>query len=242
MVEGEDIPPPADRPLVGGDELRAVEELDGLGTEEDGHLPPGESDRDRVAALANADPCLRVHPVLRAEPHIEGLSGERPQLGSLDGEVLADAHRAPEDVAVIVGHVTRIAELVQLREGVDPGHRDEAPSPEASHLAFHAALLVRALHTGDAEERVEAVVRAQRHEPLALGAVPSLQDLGDRRGQVVVPDELGETSEGLGGPDVTVEEGLLALMQVDAVEALPRRGSDASRTSSRRREGRGGRS
>ena len=177
VVEGEDIPPPADRPFVGGDELRSVEELDGLRTEEDGHLPPGESDRDRVAALADTDPCLRVHPVLRAEPHVEGLSGERPQFGPLDGEVLADAHRAPEDVAVIVGLVARFAELVQLRKGLDPGHRDEASSSKASHLAFHAALLVRALHAGDAEERVEAVVRAQRHEPLALGAVPSRRTL-----------------------------------------------------------------
>ena len=108
-------------------------------------------------------------------------------------------------MAVIVGHVTRIAELVQLREGVDPGHRDEAPSPEASHLAFHAALLVRALHTGDAEERVEAVVRAQRHEPLALGAVPSRRTLVTAEVKLSYL-KLGQAPEGLGGPDVPVEE------------------------------------
>ena len=204
VVEGEDIPPPADRPLVGGDELRAVEQLDGLGTEEDGHLPPGESDRDRVAALANADPCLRVHPVLRAEPHIEGLS------------------RAPA-VRVARWRSARRRSPSARRRGGDRRprhpHRRARSAPRGSRPGASGRGAVagsvpprlprrpsraRPAHRGCRRTSRSRSAR-ERHEPLALGAVPSRRTLVTAEVRLSYL-KLGETSEGLGGPDVTVEE------------------------------------
>jgi hypothetical protein len=71
VVEIEDLATLAHRPLVGSDELSALEELDRLGAEQDPHLAPGETDRHRVAALADADARLRVDAVLRFETDVE---------------------------------------------------------------------------------------------------------------------------------------------------------------------------
>ena len=85
-------------------------------------------------------------------------------------------------------------------------------------------LLVGAVGPGDAEEAVKGVVGAQSHEALRLDAVPALEHPGHGRLQVVVADaERGHPAEVLEGAHVAVEEGLLGLVQVDAVEP-PARG------------------
>jgi hypothetical protein len=62
---------------------------------------------------------------------------------------------------------------------------------EPADLAFHAAFLVRSLLAGEAEERVEPVMGAQRDEPLRLRAVSAPQHPDDRRLEVVVTDPAG---------------------------------------------------
>jgi len=46
---------------------------------------------------------------------------------------------------------------------------------KASDLAFDATLLVRPVDAGQAEERVEEVVTAKRHEAFRLDATATLQ-------------------------------------------------------------------
>lgn len=67
------------------------------------HLPSRQADRDRVMALADTDPSLRIDPALRAKPDVERPCRERPQLRSLNGKVLTDGLGAPEDVVSVVG-------------------------------------------------------------------------------------------------------------------------------------------
>ena len=67
---------------------------------------------------------------------------------------------------------------------------------EATDLALHPALLVGPVGSGDTEEAVEAVVRAQGDEALALLAIPALQHPSDGRLEVVVADaEVGHPAE-----------------------------------------------
>ena len=70
-------------------------------------------------------------------------------------------------------------------------HRRQVPAPEPADLAFHPTLLVRALHAGLAEERVETVMRTQRDEPRVLQPLPTQQHPHHRRLQVVVADHPG---------------------------------------------------
>ena len=91
---------------------------------------------------------------------------------------------------------------------------------EPSDLALDAALLVGAVGAGLAEERVEPVVRAQGDEPFRLCPVPAAQHALHRRLQVVVADPARHPTDVLERPDVAVEERLLGLVQIHAVEAL----------------------
>ena len=66
---------------------------------------------------------------------------------------------------------------------------------EAADLALHAALLVRPVDAGAAEERVEPVVAAQRGEPFGLGAVTPFEDPDHRGLEVVIPNPARDTTE-----------------------------------------------
>ena len=100
------------------------------------------------------------------------------------------------------------------------GH--EVAPAEATDLALHAALFVRARDAGLAEERVEAVVRAQRDEAVALDAVAAAQHARDGRAQIVVANAPRRPAEALEGERVALEERLLALAREAHVDRPPR--------------------
>ena len=118
--------------------------------------------------------------------------------------------------------VARGDQLVQLGQRGDPGDGHEMASAEAADLAFDAAFLVCPSLPGLTEEGLEDVVTAYRDEALGLVAVATHQHPGDRRLQVVVADAARHAPEVLEGPDVSVDENLLGLVGIDAVEALAR--------------------
>ena len=138
--------------------------------------------------------------------------------------MLGDAHLAPEQVAAVVEVVGQRHQPVQLGEARDIRHRDEVAAAEPADLALDAALLVRALDAGDAEEAVEAVVRAERDKAGGFQPVPTAQHLDDRGLQVVVADAPGHATEPFERADVAVEEHLLGLAGVDTVERPARGG------------------
>jgi hypothetical protein len=81
---------------------------------------------------------------------------------------------------------------------------------------------VGALEARRRELRAEQVVRSERDEPIALDAPASLEDLLDRRGQVVEAD-LGEhAAEPLKRLHVQLQERLLGLDQRRLAERRPR--------------------
>ena len=94
---------------------------------------------------------------------------------------------------------------------------------EPADLTFDAALLMGALDAGLAKEAVEPVVRTHGHEPLGLDPVAALQHPLDRSLQVVVADPFRDPAEMFERPDVTVQEHLLALVQIGPGVAATRR-------------------
>ena len=119
----------------------------------------------------------------------------------------------------IVGDVSGGDELVELGETADVGDGDEVAATEPADLAFDTAFLMGAGDAGPAEERVEPVVRAQRHEPFRLGAVAALEHSHHRRLQIVVADSARAPAEVFEGSHMAVEEHLLGLVEIDAMEA-----------------------
>ena len=76
--------------------------------------------------------------------------------------------------------------------------------------------------TGSAEERLEAVVRAQRHEALGLEAAAALENLHHGGLEVVVADAPGHATELLEGLDVSVQEHLLGFVAIGMAEGFAR--------------------
>ena len=85
------------------------------------------------------------------------------------------------------------------------------PAAEPADLALHAAFLVRSFLAGDAEERVETVMRAQRYEPLRLSPVPPPQHPHDGGLEVVVADPARHRAQILERQHVPFQERLLRL-------------------------------
>src|ERR1019366_8901659 len=112
-------------------------------------------------------------------------------------------------------------DLVQLGEGGYPRDRDEVTAPEPADLSFDAALLMGALEPRLAEERLETVVRPQRHEPFGLVTVAPFEDPGDRRPEIVIPDPCRDTPKMAKCQDVALQECLLRLGAVRDVERPP---------------------
>ena len=61
----------------------------------------------------------------------------------------------------------------------------------------------------------------QRDEPIRLGPIPTLQHAHHRGLEIVVTDPGRDTTEVRERADVTIEERLLGLVEVDPMEALP---------------------
>ena len=156
---------------------------------------------------------MRLAVGLRAQRDrgVERLGGERPERGPLGLRHLPDRAQPASDVAGVVRAVGVLDQRVELGQAVHVRDRHEAAAAEAPDLALHAALLVRALDAGLAEEAVEAVVRAQRREAVALDAVAAAQHAHHRRAQIVVADAARHAAEAAEGDRVALEERLLAL-------------------------------
>ena len=107
--------------------------------------------------------------------------------------------------------VGRLQQRVQLGQALHARDRHEVAPAEAPDLALDTALLVRAPDPGLAEERVEAEVRAQCGEALALDAVASGEHARHGRLEIVVADPPRYPAEAPEGERVALEERLLAL-------------------------------
>ena len=101
----------------------------------------------------------------------KGSAGRGRSAGPLCLRRLTDGGEPASDVARVVCAVGRLEQRVELGQALDARDRHEVAAAEATDLALHAALFVRARDAGLAEERVEAEVRAQRGEAVALDAL-----------------------------------------------------------------------
>jgi hypothetical protein len=99
--------------------------------------------------------------------------------GQFSGEGHGDSRGSSGDHAGVVEQIAGGDQRVQLGQRGDGRDRDEVPAAEAADLALDPAFLVRSVLAGAAEERVEAVVAAQRDEPLRLFPVPSPEHAHD---------------------------------------------------------------
>ena len=174
---------------------------------------PARHDRDRVTVLADRDQRLGVHARRRGLGRVERLAGQRAQPRALGRPRLADRLAASDDPPAQVRLAAREQQRVELGQVRDRRDGDQVVAAEAPDLALDATLLVRALDARRGELRHEQVVRAQRDEPVGLHAPPSLEDLLDRRAQVVEADLLEDAAEPLERLDVELQERLLGLDQ-----------------------------
>ena len=166
-----------------------------FGTEIDVHPPPDEAGRDRVEALADTDTGLRVDPAVEGQHHLEGIVGQRGQQRKFNCELLADALSVPKDMTSIVLGISQGDETIQLGQGVHLRQGNQMTPAEPSDLAFDATFLMSTLLSGDAEERIEAVMAAHGHESLGLFPIPALQHPGDGWLQVVIADPPRHTED-----------------------------------------------
>jgi hypothetical protein len=112
-------------------------------------------------------------------------------------------------------------QMVELGHRLDLGDRHQMVAAEPAALPLDPALLMGALHTGLAVERLEAVVGPERHPPGRLGAGPAEQHPRHRCFKVVVADvEPRSASEDLERHLMTFQERLLALGGVGPVNRL----------------------
>jgi hypothetical protein len=95
------------------------------------------------------------------------------------------------------------------------------PAAEAADPALDPAFLVRSVLAGAAEERVEAVVAAQRDEPLRLFPVPSPEHAHDGGFEVVVADPRRHGPEVREREHMALQERLLCLGGERDVERPP---------------------
>jgi hypothetical protein len=171
--------------LVDRDHLAAVVDRDLPGADARTDPQPGEGDRDRVAVLADGDQRLLIHPWCRRLARVERLRRQREQQRALRGPRLTDRPRAPVDPPAEILLAAGEQHLVELGEVREARDRDQVVAAMAANLALDTTLLMSSLDPRRRELRLEEVVRAQRDEPVALDAPAALEDLLDRRRQVV---------------------------------------------------------
>ena len=224
MVEHEALGPLVRAALVAGEHPAPEEGGHGPAAEAHVHRPARAGRGDRVARATHGDARLAVG--LRAERDrgVEGFGGEGPQRRLLGLRHPADGGEPAGDVAGVVCAVGRLQQRVQLGQALHARDRHEVAPAEAADLALHAALLMRARDAGLAEERVEAEVRAQCGEAVALDAVASGEHPRHGRLEIVVADPPRHPAEALEGDHVALEERLLALAREADVDGAPRVG------------------
>src|SRR5581483_5913273 len=82
---------------------------------------------------------------------------------------------------------------------------------EPPDLAFHATLFVAAVLTRAAKKRIETIMATQCNEPFGFLPAPTPQNPHHRRGEVVVTNPGGHTTQPLKRPNMSLQERLLAL-------------------------------
>jgi hypothetical protein len=163
------------------------------------------------------------------DPTVELLQRRRPQQLLLLAEPEPDADPLPVQDPFLLGEVDLRAALVELVKAGNLGDRDQVGAAEPPALVLDAALLVRTVLTRDAVERLEPVVRAERHPPLGLDTAATEADPIDRRLEVVVADVAGrDTAQRAEGLDVALQERLLGLGLEHPVHRLARVGHPAT--------------
>ncbi|MEU8927425.1 hypothetical protein AB0D10_42025 [Kitasatospora sp. NPDC048545] len=133
-----------------------LEDQDLVRPERDPDGPADEPGRDGVLVLADRDPGGLVDPRRQRQPDVELLLRDRSQQRGLVGEVEPDRGGPVVDVPGVLLRLDPLDPLVQVRQRVDLGNRDQMRSAEAPALVLDTALLVGALLAGPAVERVEA--------------------------------------------------------------------------------------
>ncbi len=208
----------ANRPGVPGDLDAAVEDHHLRRPERHPDPPADQPDGHRVLALPNRDAGVSVDPRRQGQTRVEAVGGQRSQQRPLKLEVGTDRAGAVLDPPGEVGLVSPLEPGIELAQGRDVGLRDEVVAPEPADLALHSALLMRSLNAGHAVEGVEPGVRAKQRPPVGLGAGAPEQHPGHGAPQVVVADVHRRDPEDPERLQVSLDERLLSLGGVDAVD------------------------
>jgi hypothetical protein len=108
-------------------------------------------------ALSDGDAGVSVDSRSQGQAGLEPLGRQGPQQAGLERVVLPHAHRAVADPAGVITVVVAGQELVELGHRLDLGDRHQVVAAEPAALPLDPALLMGALHTGLAVERLEAV-------------------------------------------------------------------------------------
>ena len=194
-----------------GDHVAVVGDADLARADPGVHPQPDQGDRDRVAVLADRDHRLGIDARRGLFGRLEALARQRAQQPPLAVERLPDRPRPAADRALEIGPAPLLHALVELGQRVDLRDRNQVATAEAPDLAFDAALLMRAALPRLAEARLEHVVRPERDETVGLDPPAALENLRDRRAQVVVADDVEGAAEPLQREDVGLQERLLGL-------------------------------
>ena len=227
VVEVDALPMHRRNPRVAGD-LSAPIEHDQLRYQQrHPHRSTDHACGDGVLRHSNGDQTRPVNPRAQLQAQIETLERQRRKMFPLDTEVLTYCADPVGDPSALVGFIPNSDAIVQLRQRRHHRHRRQTVAAEPSNLALDPTLLMRALDSRLAIERVEPVVRVEQHPAFILGPppAPAIDHRRHRGRQVVVFDVLGrDSADRLERVDVSLEERLLTLRRVDPVNRFPRVG------------------
>ncbi|STD12644.1 Uncharacterised protein [Dermatophilus congolensis] len=225
MVQLDTDHAPGAEARVGGDDAAALEHDHAGGPQRHADALADEVRGDGVLDHADGDQGGAVDARVEDQAGVEVVGRQRCQVGQFGVVVLPDRVDVSGDAAGVVVDFPGADLVVEFVQGGDFGHGGEVVAAEPADLALDATFLVGAVDAWLAVERVEAVVGAEQHPAFVLVAqpVPAVDDLHHGRGEVVVADVTGrDTTQGVEGLDVSLEEGLLPARRVDAVNGLAR--------------------
>jgi hypothetical protein len=212
VVQHHALAAPGRAPGMAGDERGGVVDLDVHRAEHCSDLHADEPGRHAVTHLAHRDHRVAVHGRGQQQPGVEPVFRQRAEFLAFQREPGPDRLRVgahvPGQILLLEGADT----LVELGQARHVGHGAEMVAPEEPDLAFDPALLVGALHPGQAVPGSEPVVLVKGRPAFGLLALPAAEDdLLDRDLQVVVAHHAGrypaEHPQRVGVP---VEEGFQA--------------------------------
>ncbi len=196
-------------------------------TVEDHHLggaqgnpdaPPDQPGGHRILALQDHDPGVTVDPRRQGQTGIEAVRGQLTQQGAFEREVVADGAGPVLDPSGKVGLVGPLERALSSPRVATSGcgtrwlRRNRSTSPSTPPFSCAPSI------PGDAGEGVEPGVGAEQRPPVGLGAGPPEQHPGHRAAQVVVADVHRRDPKDPERLQVPLDERLLPLRRVDAVD------------------------